>query len=386
MKLTMPILAIVSIWAVSVHAQVSECTSIIEASRVVRIEYRNQQRFELYANNFCDEYSRTLRSTTDRSYGASYKFLSASVERRNASYDELATIFCSAEDSSRARGDVFSAYSQMIAPQAYSAYESCLKAVQSGGGPKVVPYITPNKTKISFSISDNRGEPAVFQGIVSEIFACRDHNGNSVNQAGEERAEMSLSSNALNIVCNRNGIECTPNSTNRLCTKRFPDGTRAYRHYPDGHLALNLSSGQHNMSFKAFDDGPPIVEFAVLQTQVRQLEERLPETRIHDLEERLPELSQRLETIFGDSWKDVEVNQVYQADSDGFLSAYCGGPGANAKFYLRTGESDTELDVRNRGGTFEGAVTPVKKGHYYEVDVHRGRSRFITAHWLPVKR
>ena len=108
-------------------------------------------------------------------------------------------------------------------------------------------------------------------------------------------------------------------------------------------------------------------------------------------------LEQRPETIFGD-WELKSVDQVHEADSDGFLLAFTAGDGvgrSNAHFCLETAESKTDLQakfdicnfdssVRTRAGIREGAMTPVKKGHYYKASMYGGSSRFVTVYWLPI--
>jgi len=108
-------------------------------------------------------------------------------------------------------------------------------------------------------------------------------------------------------------------------------------------------------------------------------------------------LEQRPETIF-DDWELKSVDQVYKADSDGFLLAFTEGTGvtqSRAHFCLETAESATDIQeeigrgscgngVRNRAGVREGATTPVKKGHYYRARMYSGNPRFVTVYWLPI--
>ena len=43
-----------------------------------------------------------------------------------------------------------------------------------------------------------------------------------------------------------------------------------------------------------------------------------------------------------------------------------------------------DSSVRTRAGIREGAMTPVKKGHYYKATMYSGNSRFVTVYWLPI--
>ena len=107
------------------------------------------------------------------------------------------------------------------------------------------------------------------------------------------------------------------------------------------------------------------------------------------IENRLKSLEQEPETIFGEWDEAAPVNQVRQVDSDGFLLAHSHGTGG-ARFYLMTGESESELIGRTRSNHFGGAVTPVKKDHYYRVrfddDGRNDSPNNITAYWIPVRR
>ena len=117
-------------------------------------------------------------------------------------------------------------------------------------------------------------------------------------------------------------------------------------------------------------------EFAALPQQVGRIEEWLNN------------LEQEPETIFGE-WDEAPVNQTRQVDSDGFLLAHSHGTGG-ARFYLMTGESESDLIGRTRSHHFGGAVTPVKKDHYYRVrfddDGRNDSPNNITAYWIPVRR
>ena len=86
--------------------------------------------------------------------------------------------------------------------------------------------------------------------------------------------------------------------------------------------------------------------------------------------------------LLGD-WQPVVVGQVYTAESDGFLLAFSGGKGGIATLYLETGGGD--LTGRTRAGRYDGAATPVKRGHRYRVKVGTGDRGTITAYWIPLK-
>ena len=96
------------------------------------------------------------------------------------------------------------------------------------------------------------------------------------------------------------------------------------------------------------------------------------------LSERVDALERRPRPGFGD-WQDREVGEVYQAETDGFLTAYTWGVGVNKRICLETEASEAAIrtrdprgscnedGVRTRAGAYDGSVTPVKQGHWYTV-------------------
>ena len=114
----------------------------------------------------------------------------------------------------------------------------------------------------------------------------------------------------------------------------------------------------------------------------KQIED--PNTKLGTLNERVTELEKRAGRIF-DTWEEVGVGVVRQAKTDGFLMAHSGGSGPNiGRFYLETGESKESLTALSRGGEYEGALIPVRQGHYFKVHLRGGRMETITAFWLPL--
>ena len=302
------------IYATVVSGQVEQCLGIIAHSRVVNSQFSDEQEFEQRASNFCDEYSRTRTDTSSRSYGASYKYLSASVGASNASYEDLASRFCSAENSAQARRDVFRNYAETISPQAYEAYDSCVAAVSRGNGPVVIPFIDPEKKTVNYSMTDDRAVPASLQGVYSPIFGCTDHAGRKIGQ-GNDYAEQQLSERALNLTCRRHGIECRAGAADSACPVEFPAGSRAYTHYPGGVLTLNLSSGQHNMSFSSFNDGDAMEQFEEIRRRISNLETGVSnvDRQVTVVNERFGKLELRVER------KDNSCNVTTPVCPEGWL-------------------------------------------------------------------
>ena len=119
-----------------------------------------------------------------------------------------------------------------------------------------------------------------------------------------------------------------------------------------------------------------------MPTQVARLEERLGQIENVGVSSSILAMSVP-ETGFGD-WKLIEVDRVYQADSDGFVSAYTYTEAVAIS--LRTGELESELGepshaTRSRASSHDGTIMPVKKGHYYVVSVDTGSPNFVKAYW-----
>ncbi|WP_140912136.1 hypothetical protein [Methylomonas koyamae] len=124
---TFGLLALFSI-ANIVYAQ--ECETVIALSKIVTTTVSDKDSVDQHAANFCNEYARSSGHSSNTNFGASYKFLSASYGNSNASVDEVASKYCSASNNYSARKDVYRQYIESISPNAYGAYEQCLKMTQ----------------------------------------------------------------------------------------------------------------------------------------------------------------------------------------------------------------------------------------------------------------
>ena len=109
-----------------------ECESIIALSKVINTVVSDSETVYQHADNFCNEYRHYQQDVSSSSYGASYKFLSATFGRRNASVHEVASRYCSASNSYEASDHAYKQYTESIAPNAYEAYSTCLEMSDSG--------------------------------------------------------------------------------------------------------------------------------------------------------------------------------------------------------------------------------------------------------------
>jgi hypothetical protein len=124
MRIHLALLAIV----VSSNVAAQTCETVIALSKTTSLVVQDRDSLEKHAAAFCSEYSRTRGSSSSSSFGASYKFLSASFGSGDASVDAVASRYCSAADMSVSRSDSYRQYVESIAPNAYSAYEQCLRS------------------------------------------------------------------------------------------------------------------------------------------------------------------------------------------------------------------------------------------------------------------
>lgn len=111
--------------ATSANAQ--ECESVVALSKVVSTVVSDKDSVEQHASNFCNEYAKSSGKSSNSSFGASYKFLSASFGSSSASVEEVASKYCSATNNYSATKDAYKQYIESISPNAYTAYEQCLR-------------------------------------------------------------------------------------------------------------------------------------------------------------------------------------------------------------------------------------------------------------------
>lgn len=116
--------AAVSLFPAMSFAQ--ECESVIALSKVQSVVISDQATVDQHAANFCNEYSKSSGNSSSTSFGASYKFLSASYGQSGASMEQVASRYCSAEQSFKSAKDAYKQYVESISPNAYDAYAQCI--------------------------------------------------------------------------------------------------------------------------------------------------------------------------------------------------------------------------------------------------------------------
>ena len=86
------------------------------------------------------------------------------------------------------------------------------------------------------------------------------------------------------------------------------------------------------------------------------------------------------EAGFG-TWIRADVRIVYRAETDGFVAAYTNG--GNDGLRINVGRSPDRLATRGRARSYDGAMTPVSKDHYWVV-IPNDHSGDVRVSWLPV--
>src|ERR1044071_3595650 len=119
---------ILVVLAVPCSLRAQNCENVIALSKTVSTVVQDRDTVEKHAANFCSEYAKNQGSSSSSSFGASVKFLTAASGSSDASFEAIASRYCSASDVSVARSDSYRQYVETIAPNAYSAYEQCAKS------------------------------------------------------------------------------------------------------------------------------------------------------------------------------------------------------------------------------------------------------------------
>lgn len=117
----------------------AECETVIALSKVTNTLVSDKSTVEQHANSYCGEYKKDGGKSASSSFGASYKFLSATMSNADASYESVASRYCSSDAGSAASKDAYRQYVESIAPNAYPAYEECIRFTQQDLGFRLSP-------------------------------------------------------------------------------------------------------------------------------------------------------------------------------------------------------------------------------------------------------
>lgn len=149
-KMNKIVLVVFLLLTPNVYAQ--KCESVIALSKTTSNQVADKDTVEQQAASFCNEYKKSVTSGSAMDAGGSYGIFSASVGMSNQSAEAIATRYCSASNSYAARRDAFKSYVESISPDAYTAYEACLRLSNSNLAFGVdAAGILPNEFSISAS-------------------------------------------------------------------------------------------------------------------------------------------------------------------------------------------------------------------------------------------
>lgn len=113
-------------------ANAENCSSILELAKIKNTRSEAATDFQNHASNFCKTYQSETSRTTNTSFGASYKFLAASMNKGSASYDEVASTYCSSTSSESAKTSAFQSYIESIDSSAFTSYDQCQRLQADG--------------------------------------------------------------------------------------------------------------------------------------------------------------------------------------------------------------------------------------------------------------
>jgi hypothetical protein len=178
-----------------------ECETVIALAKTTNVSVEDRESIEQHATIFCREYRGSHGSSDSGTFSVSYNFLAASLGMANASAELVASKYCTAGETSTVRNNVYRHYVEYISPNAYSAYEQCLRmsrqnmrfSVQTGS-------ILPGEFSMLASFISSTGQ-------TSAKVAYYPSSGVSCSWDGLEGAERILSSGSSALLqCKRADI------------------------------------------------------------------------------------------------------------------------------------------------------------------------------------
>lgn len=113
--------------ASSAAAQASECSRLIELSKLRNETVTDSQSFEQYQRQFCSDYQSYKSSGKAMQAGGSYGPISANFGQSGSSVDSVASRYCDNNGSIRSTADAYRQYVETIAPGAFDSYNNCIQ-------------------------------------------------------------------------------------------------------------------------------------------------------------------------------------------------------------------------------------------------------------------
>lgn len=235
----------------STSAQSAECENLIALSRLTNQTTSDESLINSHSREFCKEYSHHKQTGSSFSAEASYKFLSGSAGRSKSSIDDVASQYCSADQSGEARKDSQRLYYESIAPGAFDAYTQCIKASSTGIRFDVEPAtVLPDEFSISATFVPNSRaqETTSIAYSASKGISCK------WNTGGDGSVAVLSRTSTVTLACTRT----LPNDKGFIRLSQV-----------DGTVALSIPLPAHNAA------GIPVVDLDELSRALDQLESRL---------------------------------------------------------------------------------------------------------------
>ncbi|MDP3921944.1 MAG: hypothetical protein Q8Q84_01005, partial [Hydrogenophaga sp.] len=128
----------------------ASCENIFSLAKTREQTVSSKSAFQAMNSNFCKEYSSARQKNQSMNAGGSYKLFSAQVGMSSESAEYIASVYCSAQDSSSAEQSAYQHYIENLSPFAYDAYSRCIAANED------IQYIVDSgKTDREFAVSIN---------------------------------------------------------------------------------------------------------------------------------------------------------------------------------------------------------------------------------------
>jgi len=225
----------------------ADCTDVIALSKVVSEVVQNRDEFESHAHAFCKAYKKSTSTQKSSSYGASYKFLSASMGKSGASTSEVASQYCSGSSGQYEKNDAYKQYVETISPYAYSAFEKCEKLSKGGIGFEVNPASThPEEMTISVSYSSKTRTNFVTMSFASSKDVQCSWNGD-------------IDSKSKKLIANSGAVlKCSRESRDRRSSVTVFPETSSESH-------LTMAWPEYN------SDGHPVDKLSVLSNKLNEV-------------------------------------------------------------------------------------------------------------------
>lgn len=246
-----------------------DCESVIALSKTVSVVVEDQRSVEAAAANFCSAYSKSTSSGTSANLGISYGLLSGSFGSSSVDAAAVASRYCSVQNTSQARADAYQRYVESISPDAYRAYEVCVKYSEQELKFSLDPAtVLPNQfTVIALYASKAKNAKTALAFSASDDVTCA-----WVGNKGEQ-AELASGSTAA--------LKCTRSDSER----------KSYVSVFSPELAIEAM----NIPWQAYTkEGVSIDMVAALQARLGTME-----TQLAQLRSRTDSLASELDTVEG---------------------------------------------------------------------------------------